>query len=137
MRRALAGCLLATVFLTGCNQNDGPVLKGRLVANGQAYTPPGGTELKFLTVEGVGPGKKSYVAGLNKDGTFEVAGGLGRGVPPGQYRVIIQCDPISGADGRWTDPLRGAFTDKTSKLVYEVRPGVETLTIDLEKKTVE
>jgi hypothetical protein len=142
MTRVLIGCAIALSALvaSGCaSESEGPILKGRLLDNGKPYTLDrvSGFEIKFVTVEGVGPQKKSYVAIVERDGTFTVTNPFGRRVPTGSYKVTIQCDLVTGKDGRWHDALNGAFTDQNSPLVYEVRSGVTDVTIDIGKKTIE
>jgi hypothetical protein len=139
-RLALTAALLA-VPLMGCSNKEGPKLSGKLVANGQPFKvdDPGEFNMFFVSVAGVGPGKTRLIGRVNPDGTFNVNGATDHGVPPGEYKIVLV------AEGRYVpgkgpvNPLGpgSPFNEENSPLRYTVKEGVNELTIDVVKKTVE
>ena len=89
-RLSVLAVLIAAV---GCSKEreSGPKITGRVLVNGQPCHPHSlfDFDLKFLTVEGVGPGKRSYLAEFKDDGTFVLNGSIGKGIPTGRYKVIF------------------------------------------------
>ena len=70
---------------------------------------------------------ESFPADVEANGSFEVPGKEGDGVPPGKYKVVIRW--VTFQD-RNTDRLQGAFAQDKTPLVYEIE-GSKKLTIDL------
>jgi hypothetical protein len=118
---------LALVFLGGCGSGDVKAT-GRLLKNGEPYVP-GADEFVVMSfvAEGAPEGKEgSFVVAFNReDGTFEVTGPTGRGLPPGKYRACIQVMK------RKKDLLKGRFNAKNSPFLCTVETGKEDLTFDL------
>src|SRR4051794_31426964 len=90
-RRALfAAGLLGALLLCGCGGGKAKV-KGRLVENGQAQKfAPQQAHLEFIPLDADDKPQqgKSFTAGVNEDGSFEVLASGGE-LPPGKYQVTI------------------------------------------------
>jgi hypothetical protein len=133
MRRTvlLTFLLAAALAAAGC----GPVMlktKGRLLKGGAPLTPAQGEIVRVMFVpvaEGKDPVKDYYVAQFDPaDGTFQVVGKDGRGMPPGKYRVTVS---LEGARNK-NDRLGGAFDEDNTPFVREVTPSTPDLTLDLD-----
>jgi hypothetical protein len=62
------------------------------------------------------------------DGSFEVPGRDGNGIPPGKYRIVLrQWDPYPQVD-----KLKGRFDEQNSQIVREIT-GKEEILIDVSK----
>jgi hypothetical protein len=133
------GLLAALALALGCakERESGPKLTGRVLADGQPCRPVSvyDFDVKFLTVEGVGPGKRSYMANIEADGTFTVNGSIGKGIPVGRYKVIV-VGAVFGPNGKSSGRYLGKFSENTTPLVVEITDATKEITIDLEKKTV-
>jgi hypothetical protein len=96
MRRLLLlPCLLTALLATGCGDSSRIKAKGRITKDGQPFTiadGEGGLRLFLVPMnETEGQGHDSYFAEYHAgDGTFEVLGKDGKGVPPGKYRVHLE-----------------------------------------------
>jgi hypothetical protein len=127
--RIVLGALLL-VFLGGCGSPHVKV-KGRLLKNGEPYIPKENefVVMEFVAAEEAKDGKEgSFVASFNReDGTFEVMGATGKGLPPGKYRACLQVLK------KKKDILKGAFNAKNSPFLCTVETGKEELTFDLAK----
>jgi hypothetical protein len=126
--RIVLGVVLL-VFLGGCGSGHVKV-KGRLMKNGQPYIPAENefVVMEFLAEEAKDGKENSFVVSFNReDGTFEVTGATGRGLPPGKYRACVQVLK------KKKDILRGAFNAKNSPFLCTVVTGEEDLTFDLAK----
>jgi hypothetical protein len=139
-RRARAAVVLGFVMLAaGCGSGGerGPKLTGRLLVDGQPCRPASvyDFDLKFTSMGGEGPIKKSYVAEVQTDGTFEVNGSIGQGIPIGKYKVSI-VGKVLDAQGKPTGKYLPTFTDKASPLEIEITDKTSEIVVDLEKKTV-
>src|SRR5262249_32608175 len=104
------GVLAVLVAAPGCakERESGPKLAGRGRGAGRPCRPASVNDfdLKFLTAEGVGPGKRSYLAEVQPDGTFTLNGSIGKGIPTGRYKVIIAgkvLDTAGKPTGRYLD----------------------------------
>jgi hypothetical protein len=120
---------LLLVFLGGCSSGHVKV-KGRLLNNGQPYIPREDefVVMSFAAQEAQEGKESSFVASFNReDGTFEVTGATGRGLPPGNYRACVQVLK------RKKDILKGAFNAKNSPFLCTVETGKEDLTFDFAK----
>jgi hypothetical protein len=130
--------LTALVLAPGCakERESGPKLTGRVLVDGQPCRPASvySFDVKFLTVEGVGPGKRSYLADIQPDGTFTVNGSIGQGIPTGRYKVIV-VGGVLDARGKPSGRYLGQFTEQTTPLEIEITDSTREVTIDLERKT--
>jgi hypothetical protein len=132
MRSARYGLLVlgTAVLLAGCG--SGRVTpRGRLLNKGAPYLPGDGVSvhIAFFPVAGEEePTGEAYVATFNhEDGTFQVVGRDGRGLPPGKYRVCIQAMKMK------KDVFKGRFGVRNSPIVREVAANTEELTVDLSR----
>src|SRR4051794_40059292 len=99
MRRP-AFLLLLLALISGCGTPDKAVaVSGTVLKDGKPFTfaaeglPPGdpGFRLGFVTLGGGDkPGDASYARFSPTDGTFQVSGPKGKGLPPGKYRITVQ-----------------------------------------------
>jgi hypothetical protein len=126
--RLLPAGLLAGLLLPGCG---GSLVKptGRVV-RGDAPLHTGAGEalhIAFVPLEATGTtGFDSYAAEFNgEDGTFQVKGKDGRGLPPGRYRVTLEL--IKGRK----DAFRGRFSARNSPFTCEVTSGSAEVVLDL------
>jgi hypothetical protein len=132
------GVLAVLVAAPGCakERESGPKRTGRVLADGQPCRPASVNDfdLKFLTVEGAGPGKRSYLAEVQPDGTFTVNGSIGKGIPTGRYKVII-AGKVLDAAGKPTGRYLDRYSEKKTPLEVEISNTSREITIDLERKT--
>jgi len=129
MRRIRNGSVLVLIalFLSGCG--DGRIkARGRIVKNGAPFQLGEGEGLRivFAPVEASGATYESYVAVFNKDGSFQVMGRDGKGLPPGKYRVALEHLK------KKQDLLKGAFDGQNTPIVREVTDGSNEIVIDLD-----
>ena len=130
-------CLLAATLgpIAGCGKSGPKTVRvtGRILLNGQplAVTPTeaqlGAVQLRFIELGADGaPSGPSYSANAKPDGSFNVLGIGGRGLPPGNYRIAVyQYDPYP------EDKLGGRFSDERSKIVRRIEADTDLGTIDL------
>lgn len=121
----VAWCLL----VAGCGSSSVKVT-GKLTKRGTALSvTEKGRILVSFHPEDTADTKGPYPADVNQsDGTFEVKGKDGGGIPPGKYRVSVQqFDPYPG-----TDLLKGRFEGRNTKIVVDVKGG-DVGEIDVEK----
>jgi hypothetical protein len=119
--------VLIALFLSGCG--DGRIkARGRIVKNGAPFQLGEGEGLRivFAPVEASGATYESYVAVFNKDGSFQVMGRDGKGLPPGKYRVALEHLK------KKQDLLKGAFDGQNTPIVREVTDGSNEIVIDLD-----
>ena len=140
LRRARAALVLGVLVLAagcGSERERGPKLTGRLLVNGQPCRPASVNDfdLKFTSIGGEGPVKRSYVAEVQPDGEFTVNGSIGQGIPVGKYKVSI-VGKVLDAQGKPTGHYVPMFSDKASPLEVEISDNISEIVIDLEKKTV-
>ncbi|MCS7306311.1 MAG: hypothetical protein NZ602_14535 [Thermoguttaceae bacterium] len=134
MGLGLLGLGLVLGVLIGCGgkgQEPAVRAKGRILMNGKPLAvSPQNREvgIGYVRVEfyRLGPDGKPQDPPegmvVNEDGSFEL---MGRGIPPGKYRIAVyQYDP--------DDKLGGRFDKDRSPIVREVT-GKEDLVIDLAK----
>lgn len=136
-----AGFVFVMVVAVGCSNKEGPKLSGRIVANGQPFQieDPGEFHINFLSTKGAGPERARLLARANTDGTFTVNGATDRGVPPGEYKIILVAEGKYVPGKGPVNPLgKGSpFSEENTPLRYTVKEGVNEVTIDVVKKTVE
>jgi hypothetical protein len=134
------GLVAVSVAAAGCarERESGPKLTGRMLAAGQPCRPASvhDFDIKFLSVDGEGPGKRSYLAEVREDGTFTVNGSIGKGIPPGRYKVMI-AGRVLDANGKPSSRYATTFTDKATPLEVEIKSDSREVTIDLENKTAQ
>lgn len=100
-------------LVAGCSEAESPTVRGQLLNNGRPLSVdnPDKFDLKLVSVNGAGPGQNVFPARVERDGTFVFAGPTGRGVPPGEYKVVIETGPVPDAFGRAGDRFHKAFTE--------------------------
>lgn len=121
---------LIALFLCGCG--DGLMKpRGRLVKNGESFQlgEAEGMRIVFSPIETTGTTYEQYPAVCNKDGTFQVVGKDGKGMPPGKYRVSLEHLK------KKNDLFKGAFAGGKSPIVREVTNGSQDIVIDLDNPT--
>jgi hypothetical protein len=121
--------------LGGCRKGPATVkVHGKIVQDGQPYQwntaglPPGdpGINIGFIPNDGAEAGEIVY-AKVAPDGSFEVPGFKGNGIPPGKYRITVRV----GAAGR-ADDLKDRFNAKNSTLSRDIT-GTGEVIIDIGK----
>ena len=128
--RNLVVVALVGLVSVGCGNNGMINAKGRVVKGGQPFLLPDGQAMRvfFAPTNTEGSRYDSYAASYNADdGSFEVVGKDGRGLPAGQYQVGIQV--MEGKE----DLLGGRLLGPTSGITLEVTSGSNDLVIDLDK----
>ena len=129
--------LSAALLLAGSAGKPAIKVRGRLLENGRPlivstiHLPPGdkGIQVSFYPLrEGDLPGDPYQAVVSPGDGSFEVLGPSGRGIPPGRYRVTIRV----GVPGRG-DHLKDAFNIENTPIVREVS-GDKEVVIDVGKE---
>jgi hypothetical protein len=122
-------CLIA-LFLCGCG--DGLMKpRGRLVKNGESFQlgEAEGMRIVFSPIDTTGTTYEQYPAVFNKDGTFQVVGKDGKGMPAGKYRISLEHLK------KKKDLLKGAFAGGKSPIVREVTSSSQEIVIDLDHPT--
>jgi hypothetical protein len=147
----LALVVMSGLAVVGCGSNNRIRVEGVLLKGGSPLTPPDGAsnQMVFVAMDVKGDSEKAiganepFAAILNEDGTFDVPGPDGTGIPRGKYRVsvtqkyrtkhTIDTPKRSGEASidRDTDLLRDRYSPTTSPLVVEVTTS-EKLTLDLD-----
>ncbi len=138
---ARAAAALVCVCALGCADKSAPAEgrvkpRGRLLDNGlpvkvnTANMPPGdpGMKVTFVRIGSVDAGEAIDARIFEAtEGSFELIGADGKGIPPGKYRVAVTLGAEGGAD-----QLKGKFSREKSKIEVEVKEG-EDLVIDIAK----
>jgi hypothetical protein len=108
--------------------------RGRILENGlpikvdTSHLPPGdpGLQVNFTRIGGVDAGEETNAIITDAaQGSFELIGADGKGIPPGKYRVEVIMAPFGSPDA-----LKGKYSREKSKIEVEVKEG-EDLVIDL------
>jgi hypothetical protein len=124
-------CLLIGLLVLGCGKSSFIKAKGRIVKGGQPYLTQEGEGLRifFSPLEApTGQQYDSFAAIYEPDnGSFQVVGKDGQGLPPGKYRVGLQLMKSK------EDLLKGALLGKKSPFTLEVTGGSDDLVIDLDQ----
>jgi hypothetical protein len=123
--------LLTLSLLAGCGGSSGLKAKGRVVKNGQPLALSKGEGLRIIFAPQASPDERhydSYAAAFSSDnGTFEVMGKDGKGMPAGKYRVSLELLQ------KKEDQFRGKLSGKNSPIVLDVtRENSRDLLIDLD-----
>jgi hypothetical protein len=105
--------------------------KGHIVKGGQPFLAPEGSGFRvfFVPLEASGGNHyDSFAAAYDpSDGSFQVQGKDGNGMPPGKYRVDLQLMQSK------EDLLGGRLLGKKSPYVFEVKSSSDNLIIDLDE----
>lgn len=130
------GCIGLLVFgPIGCGRSGPTTVRvtGRVLLKGQplSVTPTeaqlGALQLRFIELDPNGvPTGRSYSANAKPDGSFNVLGIGGRGLPPGRYRIAVyQYDPYP------EDKLGGRFSEERSPIVRQIEASGDLGVIEL------
>ncbi len=119
---------LICLWATGCSSG---MLKpeGRLLKKGAPFVVGEGevVHVTFFPDEEQ-PEHDPYPARINNaDGTFQVLGNDGKGLPPGKYRASVQIiknrkDTLNGAYGRTRSPFKIDLTPETREITLDLDP---------------
>ncbi len=141
------------VALSGCGGSIAVPVKGKVLKDGAAYSPPKG-EIVYVTFyesqkkndagKTVQSGQPYQAKVDQTNGTFALLGPKGQGLPPGKYRVAVtqkmtreafdEANPKHFRDiHRDDDILKDQFGPETSTIFREVKTD-EEVTIDLDKE---
>jgi hypothetical protein len=129
---ALLACLSV-----GCNRGGDVVrVSGQLVKDGKPYGANlSGKEPETFVVDFVGTIKERpyrFAATIKPDGSFQVGGSDGYGIPRGQYKIAVLHSGFLGAGG---DRFSARFAEEKTPLAVDVAKSAK-LTIDLGAGTV-
>jgi hypothetical protein len=127
--RSLLPIVLIGLCTLGCGSASTIKTKGRVVKGGRPFQlgEREGLRISFQPLEPRGSGYDSYAAEFHKDGTFEVKGKDGRGLPPGKYRVTLQHMKDK------EDLFGGRFTGENSPFTCEVKKASDEVVVDLDR----
>jgi hypothetical protein len=147
------GVVLAVLCVAGCGSGQRIHVQGRLVKGGSPFTPPEGAsnQVVFVAVDVKGDSEPNiardepFAAAVNQeDGTFEVLGPDGTGIPPGKYRVAVTQKYRTKHDidvpkkrgeapvNRDTDLLGERFSPTQSPIIVEVLQS-DQIVVDLDQ----
>jgi hypothetical protein len=131
----LLPCLLTVVLALGCGDSSRVKAKGKIVKGGEPFTiaeGEGGLRLFLVPVtEGKDEGHHAFPVEFHADnGTFEVVGTDGKGVPPGKYRVHLE--HMKNKE----DLFGGKLMGTKSPLICEVASGKE-LVVNLDEANLD
>jgi len=129
--RRLLPCLLMPLLSLGCGGSSLIKAKGHITKGGQPYVAEEGQGLRifFVPLEPAsGSRHDSFAAEYHPDdGTFQVLGKDGNGLPRGKYRVSLQLMKSK------EDLLAGKLLGKQSPFTCEVTGAGDDLVIDLDQ----
>jgi hypothetical protein len=133
-------CFALTLSLAGCGSVPRGKVKGKVVLpQGVKLEKDDSLQVIFVTE---GPSPESAAGKVDpSDLTFHVEGGEGKGVPAGKVKVSVTCTPYAGNPGSQErkiklDKLFDPFVASKTPLSVELTTGEQTITVDLDKKTV-
>lgn len=124
---------LAILFVSGC----GPSLikvKGRILRGGKPQLGEKNDAVMVVfypySEGGAGP-EEAYTANFSsaRDGSFEIRGKTGKGIPPGKYRIGVK---LLYGRGDKKDRLRGEFGPQNSTIVREITSSIKEVLVDLD-----
>ena len=134
----VCGLLGVTGLLAGCGPKEvrGAKLRGQLVKEGKPVTPQSGERQVAVTFERLEKDGDLVIRSgglLQKDGTFDIEGQMGKGTPPGKYGVWITAEMVGDAESRFA-PL---YASGTSPLIADVTADEnQFFVVDIGTKTV-
>jgi hypothetical protein len=127
--RYLLLCLLICLVSMGCG-NSQIKAKGRVLKGGAPFQPAEGEAVRIF-FEPLDPPQGSYdsYAGEfnNKDGTFQINGKDGTGLPPGKYRITLQLMKNK------EDLFNGGLMGRRSPFSCEVKRSSDEAVVDLDQ----
>jgi hypothetical protein len=125
---AAAALAAALTALSGCGSSDSVRVGGSLVKGGTPLKVEEGQWVQLMLLpENAASSGEWFPANINPDGTFDVPGKEGQGIPRGKYRVSVKL--VTYKD-RNHDLLKGVFGRETSPVVVEIDSS-KNLTVDL------
>jgi hypothetical protein len=131
--RGIALFLLCALALSGCGGDDKLRARGRVVKGGAPFTVPEEEYVRVtfypIPADGGRPNNTYVATYSNGDGTFQVVGADGKGLPPGKYRVSVEHER-----GR-KDLFKGAYDAERSPFVFDVDSAGKEIVIDLDRKS--
>jgi hypothetical protein len=138
-RRLIPACVV--LLFLGCGPAGGVKLQGKIVKDGQPYAAPSGETLTLSLNGKDAEGKAAiYPAAVNSsDGTFDLKGTNGAGVPPGTYQINLSTSTASTDPAALNkmDELKQKFAAVNGKdCVIAAGDAGKTITIDIGKGTV-
>jgi hypothetical protein len=122
--------LVVAAIAAGCGSGNMIKVKGRLVKGGQPYivNEKEGLRIFFEPEDAAGKANETYSAQYDRaDGTFHVTGKGGAGMPPGNYRILLELRLNR------EDQFKGAF-GKNSPLTCTIDSSNRDIVIDLDQK---
>jgi hypothetical protein len=124
-------CLLIGLLALGCGNNGIVKAKGRILKGGVPFHPGEGEALRIILAPLEAPAGStydSYAAEFHPDdGTFQVKGKDGNGLPPGRYRISVELLK------KKEDLFKGSLTGPSSPLTCEVTSASSELVVDLDQ----
>jgi len=107
--------------------------RGRITKDGKPFTVTNaGLRIFLQPVDLIDSSTyNQYFAAFQKDGTFQVKGNDGQGLPPGKYRVSMEL--IQKKEDVWGGQLMGA----KSPFICEVTPANKEIVINLDEAKLE
>jgi hypothetical protein len=146
LKRAWCGllCVLACVAIAGCGSGEKlTTVTGKVVRDGQPIAIQDYEEgenclsVTFIPLDADGKrkaGASTFSQDVAEDGSFEIRGLMGDGIPVGKYRVSVS---MAGQEDEEEDEAAGGATDEyssfgpdNSPFVFDITGGDE-LMIDL------
>lgn len=137
---ASCALLAACLAIVGCGSGEsGVTVKGRVIEKGGPVSIADYQEgvncirVVFVPLNegGATTAVPSQSSNAKQDGSFEIAGNMGNGIPPGKYRVAVQ-KMSDGPNGpAEVDPWKGRFGVNSSPFVFEVKEEMRPIDIDL------
>jgi hypothetical protein len=128
--RYLLPCLIICLVSAGCGTSHIKA-KGRVIKGGEAFRPGEGEGVRIFYEPLDPPEGSSYnsYAGEfnNEDGTFQIKGKDGTGLPPGKYRITLQLMKNK------EDLFNGALMGKKSPFTCEVKNASDVAVVDLDE----
>jgi len=131
--------------LVGCG-GGGPrrvIVKGRVVEGGKPLELKGdqfkagaiGVEVTFYPIDTAGKvdqTKQSYGTRIREDGTFQLDGELGKGIPVGKYKVALRfSDPMYRTPKGQGDRWEGKFALDKTPFSFDVQDASKEIVIDV------
>src|SRR5712692_8348355 len=128
--RRLLLCLLLSLLAVGCGAGYIKA-KGRVLKGGELFHPGEGEALRIILAPleaPTGSTYDSYAAEFHPDdGTFQVKGKDGNGLPPGKYRIGLELLK------KKEDLFKGSLTGARSPFTCEVTSDSSQLVVDLDQ----